>query len=149
MNVLENVLQGTEYLSKCAAVKEFCLVGSAIYHPEPKDVDFLVYIEQTPDPDLGYDALAARFLLDGPYWYTLANEYDDQTGQWCALRSSTFKDINLILTVDKGWYDRAKLANEVCHALKLMDKGDRVVVYRVVRDGDNAEMANTKRDGSR
>jgi hypothetical protein len=40
--------------------------------------------------------------------------------------------------VDPEWFKRFKLANEVCHTIKLMKKEDRIKVYRVIRDGVTA-----------
>jgi hypothetical protein len=87
----------------------------------------------------------ARYLF-GDGWITCGGEYDDQDDKWGAIRKD---NVNLIVTVDPAWYERAKLANEVCYALRLQDKGDRVVVYRVVRDGYDQQQANARRYGSR
>lgn len=140
MNLLREIVAASSEFAECKHIKEFDLVGSAVYHPEPKDIDFLVLIE---DEDV---LSAARYLPGMQSWTTKTGEYDDEDGKWGSFRAG---NINVILTVDKGWYDRAKLANEVCHALKLMDKGDRIVVYRVIRDGYTAEQANSRRDGSK
>lgn len=118
-------------------VVDFCVAGSALYHPEPKDLDFLVLCEGDNFTTDARWAFGSEFALCGV-------EYDDQGTQWGALRAG---EVNLIVTVDPEWYKRAKLANEVCAALKLLDKGDRIVTYRVIRDGYNAEEANARRDG--
>lgn len=57
--------------------------------------------------------------------------------------------VNYLVTTDAGWYDRMLVANEVIEALGLTDKGDRIVVNRIVRDGYKATEANARRDGSR
>lgn len=137
--MLNLVVDGTTLLKKYKVVKKFQLVGSACYHPDPKDVDFLVLLD------------AKSFLTDGRWafgadWHLNAGEYSDTDESWGSLRRG---DLNLICTVDAEWYERAVVANEVCCALQLQDKGDRIVVYRVVRDKYNAEQARVRRDGSR
>jgi hypothetical protein len=120
-------------------VLDFCLAGSAIYHPEPKDLDFLVLCVGENFPEHARWAFGSEFSL-------CSEDYDGQGIQWGALRNGP---VNLIVTVDPEWYKRAKLANEVCAALKLLDKGDRIVTYRVIRDGHSAEQANARRYWSR
>lgn len=136
----------TRMLREHSDVKEFCIVGSALYHPEPEDLDFLVLVDRLRfiPQDEDDDDTAARWMF-GTDWHLCCGEYSDTDGTWGAVRNG---DVNLIVTVDPEWYKRAKLANEVCHALKLMDKGDRIVVYRVVRDGYDAAAANARRDGA-
>lgn len=134
-------------LTQHEEVIDFCVVGSAIYHPEPKDLDFLVLTKHASfiGGTTGDGNGAARWAF-GEEWLTIGGRYDDQTDKWGSIRKD---DVNLIVTVDPEWFKRAKLANEVCAALKLMDKGDRIVTYRVIRDGYSAEQANLRRDGSR
>lgn len=165
---VKEVLETTRMLQTHELVLDFALVGSALYHPDPKDLDFLVLVKGdgffTGPPHLNkmpigesLDALlngevaehqrpAAPRWAFGPEWQLCGGEYDDQDDKWGALRNGP---VNLIVTVDPEWYANAKLANEVCCALKLMDKGDRIVVYRVIRDGDTADAANARRDGTR
>lgn len=139
MKFVQLCIDTTQMLANHEAVEDFCVAGSAIYHPEPKDLDFLVL------------ATGSSFMTDarwafGSDWTVVGSRYDDQTDKWGSIRKG---DVNLIVTVDPEWFQRAKIANEVCAALKLMDKGDRIVVYRVVRDLYTAEQANARRDGSR
>jgi hypothetical protein len=146
MNLIQITVDACSMLSAIPAVQKFQMVGSACYHPEPKDVDFLVLVEGAPGffGDIE-DCDGAKFLF-GSGWETCSGEYDDMDDKWGALRKGY---VNLIVTIDPAWYERAKLANEVCCALKLMDKGDRIVAYRVIRDGYSAEVANQRRDGSK
>lgn len=139
MKYLQECIDTSSMLAKHAKVLKFCVAGSAIYHADPQDLDFLVLVE------------GAGFISDarwafGSEWETVGGRYADQTDAWGSIRHGK---VNLICTVDPAWYERAALANEVCAALKLMDKGDRVVTYRVIRDGYNAEQANLRRDGGR
>jgi hypothetical protein len=120
-------------------VIKYAPVGSALYLDEAKDLDFLVLVDTG-----GASWLPARWWFDG---FTLCGgEYDDQTEKWGATRKGL---VNLIITVDPEWYSRMLTASAVCEALKLTDKGDRIVVHRVVRDGYDPEAANARRDGTR
>ncbi len=142
MKFLNDVIDMTGVLSQHPKVLKFKVAGSALYHPDPQDLDFLVLVNG--NTFLGNaDSFAARWMF-GPEWEVCAGQYDDQTDKWGALRKG---NVNLSVTVDPAWYERAVLANEVCHALKLMDKADRIVTYRVIRDGYNADEANKRRDG--
>jgi hypothetical protein len=125
-------------LARHKQVLAFDIVGSARYSDDAKDVDILVLADYP-------DFCGARWMF-GNTWTLCAGKYDDQTDKWGTLRKG---NANLIVTVDRGWYDRMKVASEVCAALKLMDKGDRIVVHRVVRDGYDADGANARRAGSR
>lgn len=140
MRFLRDTIDVSQMLAQHPKVRKFQLVGSSLIDEETaKDLDVLVLVEGT------------AFLTDarwafGPEWDTVGGRYDDQTDQWGSVRKGV---VNLIVTVDPAWYDRAALANEVCVALKLKDKGDRIVTYRVVRDGYSADDANARRDGRR
>lgn len=158
MKFLQDCIATTSMLANHTDVIAFCVAGSALYHEDPKDLDFLVLVKDGPpalpaqsidgygfDDDQAGTGFSghARWLF-GTGWDTCSGEYDDQDDKWGAIRKD---NVNLIVTVDPDWYARAKLANEVCVALKLQDKADRIVVYRVVLDGYDAEQANARRDG--
>jgi hypothetical protein len=137
VSLLDVVANTTSWLAKKPAVEAFELVGSALYHPEPKDVDFAVYMKGHEVGSLIAEHFEDFLLCDA--------EYDDQDHKWAAIRRG---QVNLIVTVDEEWFERMVLASKVCHALKLQDKGDRIVVHRVVRDGYEPDAANARRDGS-
>lgn len=143
MKWLDETLNTTLWLQSLKAVKKFQLIGSALIDPETaKDLDFLVLVDAH-----GFsEAQGTINSLSDQHWSIIGSKYDDQTDAWGSLRSGM---VNLIVTVDKGWYTRAALANELTVALKLTDKGDRIVAYRVIRDGYSAEGANARRDGRR
>jgi len=130
--LVQAVIDTTVMLEKHPKVLACTMVGSALYHPKPNDIDFLVLVDASSFFPTGEEASPAGRWLFGPDWDTCAGEYDDQDSTWGALRKGK---ANLIVTVNRGWYDRMVLASKVCEALKLMDKGDRIVVHRVVRDG--------------
>jgi hypothetical protein len=132
------VIDTSIFLAQQPRVKSFCLVGSSLYVEAPNDVDFLVLTSHT-----GFSEAHSE---DFDNWQLCGGQYDDQTDKWGAVRKGA---VNLIITTDSAWFSRCKLASDVCHALKLQDKGDRIVVHRVVRDGYSPEEANARRDGSR
>lgn len=156
MRFLKDTINVSRMLAYHPRVKNFQLVGSSLIDEDTaKDLDVLVltdhaaFMSGSEDAGDGVtmscDDHSARWAF-GTEWSVIGGRYDDQTDKWGSLRSG---DVNLIVTVDPEWYSRAVIANEVCCALKLLDKGDRIVVYRVIRDGYNAEQANARRDGSR
>jgi hypothetical protein len=112
------------------------LVGTAAYPPgivDPKDVDFLVLCKgdvvgmlEADDEDVPRHAFGEGWDNGG------SNALDADGDQWGSIRRG---DVNLILTTDGGWYARSVQASEVCVALQLTEKFDRIVAYRVVRDG--------------
>lgn len=50
-------------------------------------------------------------------------------------RSFRKGEVNLIVTHHSDFFDRTMLATQVCKKLNLLNKGDRVMVFRAVRDG--------------
>lgn len=102
------------------AVLALALVGSAAIDPlMANDIDFLVLVEPGTAPE-GFHGFAAcgEYALDGT-WYALRNAENN----------------NLLVTADPAWFERALRASAVCAALRLLDKGDRVKVWEIVRDG--------------
>jgi hypothetical protein len=153
------------------------IIGSALYMDTAADLDVLVLFKDRPAvkrpltvmgegtgldaTDPLFDNLEATLHEDeitgsgflgygrwmfGSDWCLCGVEYSDQDDTWGAIRKGS---INLIMTNDEGWYKRSVTASRVCEALKLTNKDDRIVVYRVIRDGYDAESANARRDGSK
>ena len=93
------------------------------------DVDFLVLVE-----DLG--TATARLGHDG--WHMCAGKeghYEndkDYSLTWYAVRKGK---VNLILTEDPSWYNRAVHATTVCKQHNVLEKSDRIVIFRWLRDG--------------
>lgn len=131
MNGMKGTIEeGEDFLRHRVGVLEFSLIGSAMFLPEEacQDVDFAVLTAGGAREDF--------LRLVGEGWEDCAEQYDLQDGTWGSVRRG---DINLMITSDKAWYDRYKLAMEVCKALRLTEKKDRIAVCRVVRDGWAAE----------
>ena len=128
------ILATTKDLQGWDGVIDIALVGSALYMPAEKigDVDFVVLLAA------GNDAL--QYIDDtikdaGWEW---CGEYDTQGGEWGAIRSGP---VNLIVTHSREFFDGFRAAAEVCKALRLGSKLDRMIVHRVVRDGLSADEA--------
>lgn len=108
-------------------VIEAAPIGSATYMPDPEDIDFALLVN--------FDAIEYVAALADAGWLP-CSDYDTQTGQWAAVRRGP---INLMVTHDRAFFDGYKRATEVCKALNLTHKADRIAVCRIVRDGMTAE----------
>lgn len=110
------------------------VVGSACYREDAKDLDILVLIKPVEFQSI----TQATHEIFGGAWSLCGEDYEDMDEHWCARRKG---DVNLIITDDPGWFDRAVVANAVCIGLQLEDKHSRKVVYRIVRDGQDPNIA--------
>ena len=63
-------------------------------------------------------------------------DYDGVGGIWAAVRR---ENINLMVSHDPKFFADYKTAMEVCKAMKLKHKEDRIAVCQIVRDGKKAE----------
>lgn len=106
------------------------MIGSATYLPDPSDVDYLVHVDTSWATEYVGAHLAA-FMNCG--------EYDTADGAWAAVRKG---DLNIIVTTDAQFYNLFGRATEVCKALQLVHKDQRVAVCQIVRDGKTAEQVN-------
>lgn len=107
-------------------VERFALIGSARYLPadQVNDVDFCVLL-QAPNQATSY----AAALADSGWGR--CGEYDNADGLWCAMRRGP---LNFMLTHDAVFYSGYLLAMDVCEALRLEDKAERIAVCQLVRD---------------
>lgn len=93
------------------------------------DIDYLVLVQDLWHAlgalaDEGWTLCEGK---DGAY-----EEDDTYSLDWYAVRKGSF---NLILTADPGWYQRAVQATTICKMHNILDKADRIIVFRWVRDG--------------
>lgn len=149
MKFFKDVVDASTWLAalKCC-VLEFTIVGSAVYREDPRDVDFLVLVK----PDVGVQEFCRRVSDDrgkisldplpyGKGWAYCGDQYENSVKDgWMTMRKG---NVNLIVTEDKEWYDDCYTASEVCAALGLERKSDRVRVHRVIRDRMPWEQAKT------
>lgn len=127
MNVQQQIDAGRALIASLPYVIDSALIGSAMYLPNPADIDFAVYVSE--------DAIQCAARMQDEGWGRCGN-YDTEGGLWCAIRRD---EVNLMLTHDLGFFTRYKTAMEVCKALCLEHKEDRIAVCQIVRDGKTAD----------
>lgn len=129
MNIQDEIKIGKDLLSSLHSVLDYALIGSAMYLEDAKDVDFAVLIDG--------DAIDYTTKLHDTGW-GLCGDYDTGVGIWAAVRKG---NLNFMVTHSPKFFQDYKTAMEVCKALKLTDKEDRIMVCRIVRDGFSATAA--------
>lgn len=103
------------------------MIGSATYLSDPFDVDYLVQVDA---------GCAVEYVGGHLASFMSCGEYDTTDGAWAAVRKG---GVNIIVTIDAQFYDLFGRATEVCKALRLVHKDQRVAVCQIVRDGKTAE----------
>lgn len=108
-------------------VVEHALIGSSMYLPREScnDVDVLVLVGGCEYMDPISDLVLNKGFVP------CGEQYECASGTWGAARRG---GLNLIITHEKQFYDDYLRAMEVCKALRLAEKKDRVAVCKVVRD---------------
>lgn len=129
LDIEAEVAEGRRVIAAMPDVIDSALIGSAAYLPAElvQDVDFAVLVK-------AQDAVEYAGFL-GPEW-PLCGDYDTQAGEWCAVRRG---NLNLMLTTNRGFFERYRTAMEVCKALGLKSKQHRIAVCAIVRDGKTAD----------
>lgn len=103
------------------------MIGSATYLPDPIDVDYLIHVNA---------GCAVAYVGENLASFMNCGEYDTTYGAWAAVRKG---GINIIVTIDAQFYNLFGRATEVCKALRLVHKDQRVAVCQIVRDGKTSE----------
>lgn len=126
-NIKPEIIAGEAVIREIPTVAEFSLIGSAMYLPAEQcgDVDFVVLVQNE-----NYLERVTNLIMNHGF-QPCGEQYECATGTWGAVRRG---NINLIVTHDKAFYDGYKLAMEVCKALRLTNKRDRIAACKVVRD---------------
>lgn len=132
MNVFETADLGRTLIAGLPHVAEFALIGSASYLLDAEDVDFAVML------DIGENAFDYVDQLRSKGWSLCGGDYDTEGDTWAAVRCG---DVNLMVTHSRPFFDGYLLATEVCKALKLQNKEERILVCKIVRDGLTAVQA--------
>lgn len=127
------IAAGKALIAALPRVVDSAMIGSATYLPNPHDVDFAVLI----DPELNAVDYCGDLVNQG--WGS-CGDYDGVGGIWAAVRRES---LNLMISHDPVFFERYKVAMEVCKALRLEHKEDRVAVCAIVRDGKTAEQVRT------
>lgn len=121
INVTKVVEQATMDLADNKWVVAFSRMGSSLVVANPKDVDFVVLIQE--------DAPNLRWPFPD-YTACAAEDYGDDS--WCALRNG---HVNIIVTKDEDFFDRTEVATKLIIRLHLTEKHDRQAVHKIVVDG--------------
>lgn len=132
MKFEKELAEASAWLSVHQHVACHTVVGSALYRDDAQDLDILVMLnEDYPD---GIGLWVGEEIGEG--WS--GSNYDTD-GSWIAVRKD---NVNLIVTDDLEVYTKYNAASQVCMALSLPTKAQRMIVYRIVRDGMNAKTAS-------
>lgn len=115
-----------EMFDNCAHVGSSYIVG------EGADLDLVVLV--TPG-DL--DEACAK-LEDHAYTFTTSKDCSGAEDEFRTFRKG---DVNVMLSDDEKWYYAFKQAAEVCRALQLREKWQRIAVHRVIMNNEDAETA--------
>lgn len=92
--------------------------------PTDTDIDYLVWAEDATD----YDALSVSDILQAACGDPEGGEYDTMS----CFASYRVGNINFIVTYSGGFFRSFLAASAVCKRLNLMDKSDRIAVFRAV-----------------
>ena len=133
LDLEREVAKGREVIQALPDVEDFAVIGSASYLPAEmvQDVDFAVLLDGKRRHAGEYTSAMAA---NGDW--RLCGDYDTDKGLWFAVRRD---NLNLMVTHDRGFFERYLAATEVCKHLKLMNKADRIAVCQIVRDGKTAD----------
>lgn len=95
------------------------------------DIDYLVLVKDLKE---ARDALISEGFVLCDHVYAVTEE--GHTTQWCALRKD---ELNLIVQADLTLYLRSCAATELCRALNVKSKEDRIALFRAVKFGGRLE----------
>lgn len=136
------IAEGAAFVASLPGVEKFSLIGSAMYLPADQvaDVDYAVLL--APSMDKGLVEQFCQVELNEKHGFEHCSDYDID-GSWRAMRRG---DLNLMVTSDAAWFERYLTAMEVCKALRLTKKDDRILVCMIVRDGRTADQVAPTED---
>lgn len=132
MNIQEEIKIGESLISTLPNVLDSALIGSALYMTDAKDVDFAILIDGNATD------YATALTVEG---FDLCSDYDVREGAWDAVRKG---NLNLMITHSSEFFRGYKTAMEVCKALRLTNKADRIMVCQIVRDGLTSDQVTTR-----
>jgi hypothetical protein len=114
-------------------VLEMEYVGSRVScNPPPEGTDEDILILTDKAYRLVEDCKAQGFV-GGEFYFGRPGKKDSE---FVSIRKG---DINLIVTEDKGFYDKFLLATHVCKTLNVMEKVNRVMVFQAILYGNKKE----------
>lgn len=128
MNITEEIVFAGLTIGAMSNVKDSAIVGSAAYSNNPNDLDIAiltdrpVFLWETENCPIGE-------------WQRCGDYDTSGTNTWTSVRRD---NLNLMITNSQEFFDGYKMATEVCIALKLENKADRIKVCQIVRDKKKA-----------
>lgn len=72
---------------------------------------------------------------------TACHNYPDG---FVSLREPDFGDLNLIVTEDKEFFSKFMAATQIARRLNVLDKGDRIALFRAVLFGEKCDAGKSK-----
>lgn len=127
------IITAERLLRNWTCAEKYQLVGSAMYMQNPNDVDYLILLKPATDPNY-----IAKELEIRENWVISKIESPDSP-KFISIRNG---NLNFLITTDREYYYGFVRAMEVCLALKLECKADRIKVCRIIRDGKMANDVN-------
>lgn len=111
-------------------------VGSSYIVGHGKDLDIVVLVCGTED-EVPVHYQAGRRLVKAGYQSSSDGSGEGEDDFNCYRKGS----VNVMLTARSHWFQNFLMASEVCKALRLTEKWQRVAVHRVIMDDEDAETA--------
>lgn len=130
----QEIVDADDYIQKLLGVIDCALIGSALYLPATaNDIDFAVLLWPNVTPaEFCADLRGQGFASCSKY------EHMPPESDWLSVRNGM---LNLMVTANRKFFDGYVTAMQVCLALHLTDKRDRILVCKIVRDGMTAAQA--------
>lgn len=130
----QEIVDADAYIQKLPGVIDCALIGSALYLPETaNDLDFAVLLWPNKTPAEFCATLCNQGFSSCSKYAHMPVESD-----WLSVRNGM---LNLMVTADREFFDGYVTAMQVCLALHLTEKRDRILVCKIVRDGMTAVQA--------
>jgi hypothetical protein len=108
-------------------------VGSSYILGEGMDLDIVALIHR----DVGISR-AEELLSSADYGVSSDGSGAVEDDKFRCFRKG---DVNVMLTADEDWFWNFVKSAEVCKALKLTEKWQRIAVHRVLMDDEDADLA--------
>lgn len=142
MKFLSDLMDISRFLGEIPEVVKFRLIGSALYLPDPKDLDIAVLLRQSRVFETFTCFTFEEHLKTFDRWESCSDyEVGGKFGDWCSVRRG---NVNLMITQSVPFFEGYAKAMEICKALNLQTKYERVIVCMMVRDGLSANEAIAK-----
>lgn len=129
--VMDRAISAFEEVRKLPHLSNLNLLGSALYLPNPTDIDIGALLHP------GYSLAQYGVMLAERGWQLQGN-YHGAGPTW---NSFTKGDVNLLVMTSRERMEKFVLAMRVCEGLQLKERGDRIIVCQIIRDGMDPDTA--------